>query len=131
MMTMILLQVKKMQELITRWSLQKQNSLSGKQVTNKSIQTDSLQYSKDNFKLYGLDSAITSVNFYGNNSKIIAASNNEISIWNLNADKRFPLKINQVIATHLIPKFTLEERIKWSLVYRTGFACFNKLPPDI
>ncbi len=102
--------------MITQWSRQKQNTADTASINNRNMQTDSLKFTKDVLQLFGLDSSIASINFYNSNSKIIAASNNKISLWNLHLDKKFPLKINNIIAMKLIPKFSMNDKIKLRLV---------------
>jgi WD40 repeat protein len=73
------------------------------------------KFIKDSVQFLGLNSPISSVNFYSNVSKIIASSYNEISLWNLNSDP-LPVRINAVLQSAVIPTLSLNEKINWNLI---------------
>jgi WD40 repeat protein len=103
--------------IITSWAEQKQNSNNIDQGTNKrSGQFDTSKFYKEPLQLLGLDSTITSANFYNNDSKIIASSNHEIALWNLNPDKKISLTVNSIINAGIIPHFSMAEKLKSNLI---------------
>jgi WD40 repeat protein len=102
--------------MITRWTKQKQNAGNLQPGNGRNIQYDSSKFNKDTLQLFGLDSNITSVNFYNNDLKLIASSYHEVSLWNLNSNKTFPLEINAVVKAGIVPQFSLADKINWKLV---------------
>jgi len=104
---------------IAYWS--KEASANTGNSNSRNAQSDTLKFSKDTLQLVGLDSRITSINFYNNDTKIIASSQNEISLWNLNNDNKSPLQINDVVTSGIIPVFQLREKLY------TGLVSFKEL----
>ena len=102
--------------VVTKWSKQEQNSIDTISTNKRNARTDSLKFNKNDLQLYGLDSSIASLDFYSNNSKIIASSNNKIAVWNLHSPKKFPLNINKIVAMQIIPAFSIDAKIKWKLL---------------
>ncbi|HYJ63649.1 MAG TPA: WD40 repeat domain-containing protein [Parafilimonas sp.] len=80
---------------------------------NKGITSNALNFNKDSSRFFGLDSIVTSVNFYNNNSEIIASSNHEIILLQLL--KKNPETISEVLKTNSIPQLKLNEKVALKL----------------
>ncbi len=110
---------------VTRWTKQKQNSASQKSGNGRNTQSDSSKFIQDNVQLFGLDSSITSVNFYSNDLQLIASSIDEVSLWNLNSNKTFPLEVSAVVKAGIIPQLSVENKIKWKLITPQDVLALN------
>lgn len=111
--------------MTTRWTKQKPIANNAPRANNRSIQSDSSKFVQDALQLFGLDSSITSVNFYNNDLQLIASSMDEISLWNLNSNKKFPLEMNAVVKARIIPQFNLEDKISWRLITPQDLLAVN------
>ncbi len=95
--------------LITQWT--KGEKIQNYQ--NKGITFNALNFNKDSSRFFGLDSIVTSVNFYNNNSEIIASSNHEIIL--LQPLKKNQETISEVLKTNSIPQLKLNEKFALKL----------------
>ncbi|MEP6465935.1 MAG: hypothetical protein ABJB05_06500 [Parafilimonas sp.] len=100
--------------IITKWTKGKTDSTSTDQSNSigKSFRSKA-NFTPNNLQLIGLDSAITNVNFYSNDSKLIASSKHEISVWNLNQKT---ITASQVVIGKSIPLLQLKEKALWNMV---------------
>lgn len=101
---------------ITKWSTQKQSNAVIDPTSKAGNKSDTSVYRSETFQLLGLDSTITSLHFYNSGSNIIASSNNQIAVWNINSSQKNKLTINNVIKSKIIPRFNLSDRLKLNLI---------------
>lgn len=71
-----------------------------------------MDFSKTDLQYLGLNSNITSLNLYNDDSKFIASSNNEISVWDLNKKSS---TVNQVVNFKAIEPLPLHEKVLWNM----------------
>ncbi|MEP6684112.1 MAG: hypothetical protein ABJA35_12665 [Parafilimonas sp.] len=108
---------------ITNWV--KGNLDSGSTNQNKTIGKDvrAANFKKNNLQLIGLDSSITTVNLYNNDSKLIASSRHSISVWDLT---KKPVNVSQVVKAHAIPALELSDKVLWNIATANDISAITK-----
>lgn len=109
---------------LTKWVNGKADS-AGMDQNNTIVQRprNDTGFKKDQLQLFGLDSDITSVNYYNNDFVLIASSNSAISLWNMN--KTFAT-IDEVIKAKAIAPLRLQDKARWNMISKQELSAITK-----